>query len=156
MSHGSAAITINRPPDVVFNAVADVARMGDWSPECTSGRWVAPATEPAVGARFEGDNIAKLGPITLKKWTTTSEVTSCKPGEVFEFIVEGYTSWRYEFIEIEGSTRVTESFDHKPYEGFQKLLYGTLMKRNDAMVKGMEQTLARIKEVLETEETGAS
>ena len=153
MTKGTAAITIDCPPDVVFNAVSDVSRMGDWSPECTGGRWIKPATGPGVGARFEGDNIAKLGPITLKKWTTVSEVTSCKPGEVFEFIVEGYTSWRYEFIEIDGSTRVAESFDHEPYEGFKKLLYGTLLKRDNAMVSGMEQTLERVKKVLENEQT---
>ena len=34
------------------------------------------------------DNEAKLGPITLKKWTTTSEITAYEPGEVFEFVTE--------------------------------------------------------------------
>jgi len=149
MTEGSASTVINRSAAEVFAALSDVTRMGDWSPECTGGRWVAPADGPAVGARFEGDNIAKAGPLTLKRWTTTSEVTDCVPDEVFEFVAEGYTTWRYELAEHDGTTTVTESFRHAPYEGWQKLVYGTLARRSAAMVKGMEQTLSRMKEALE-------
>lgn len=149
MTEGSATITIDRPIGDVFAAVADVTRMGEWSPECVAGRWVAPATGPEVGAEFEGDNVAKLGPITLKRWTTTSKVTECVPNEVFEFVASGYTTWRYEFAEVGGSTSVTESFRHADYSGFQGFLYGTLMRRRSAMVKGMQRTLERIKTQLE-------
>lgn len=149
MTEGTANIVIDRPAGEVFDAIADVTRMGEWSSECVSGRWVAPATGPAVGAEFEGDNVAALGPATLKRWTTTSEVTECTPGEVFEFVAAGYTTWRYEFAEQDGSTTVTESFSHEPYTGFQGFLYGTLFRRQSAMVKGMQQTLGRIKAALE-------
>ena len=150
MTEGSASIVINRPVGEVFDAIADVTRMGEWSPECTAGRWVAPATGPTVGAEFEGDNVAKLGPITLKRWTTTSEVTECIANEVFEFIASGYTTWRYEFTAGDGSMTVTESFGHEPYTGFQGFLYGTMLRRQAAMVKGMQQTLSRIKDTLES------
>ena len=149
MPNGSTSITIDRPSAEVFAAVADITRMGEWSPECTGGRWVAPAEGPAVGAKFEGDNVAKVGPVTLKRWTTTSEVTACAPGEVFEFVAEGYTTWRFELTEHDGVTTVTESFSHAPYGGWQKFVYGTLLRREAAMVAGMGKTLARIKEVLE-------
>jgi uncharacterized protein YndB with AHSA1/START domain len=149
MVEGSASTVIKRPASAVFEAVVDVTRMGEWSPECTGGRWVAPATGPAVGARFEGDNVAAVGPMTLKRWTTTSEVTGFVPDELFEFVAEGYTSWRYELEERDGATTVTESYSHRPYEGWQKLVYGTLMQRPKSMVKGMERTLARMKASLE-------
>lgn len=149
MTEGSASIVIDRPIGEVFDAVADVTRMGEWSPECTGGRWVEPATGPAVGAEFEGDNEAKLGPITLKRWTTTSEVTDCEPNQTFEFVAEGYTTWRYEFADQDGSTEVTESFSHGDYSGFQGFVYGTLLRRRTAMVTGMQQTLARVKATLE-------
>jgi len=149
MIEGHASTVINRPVAEVFTAIADVTRMGQWSPECTGGRWIAPAAGPAVGARFEGDNIAKAGPVTLKRWTTTSEVTQCEPNKVFEFVAEGYTTWRYELEERDGSTAVSESFRHKEHEGWQKFVYGTLVQRNKRMVKGMEQTLARLKDALE-------
>lgn len=149
MTEGSATIAIDRPVGEVFAAIADVTRMGEWSPECVAGRWVAPATGPEVGAEFEGDNVAKLGPITLKRWTTTSKVTECVPDEVFEFVASGYTTWRYEFDHAGGSTLVTESFSHADYSGFQGFLYGTLMRRGSAMVKGMQRTLGRVKAQLE-------
>lgn len=149
MTEGSASIIIDRPPSEVFEAVSDVTRMGEWSPECTAGRWVAPATGPAPGATFEGDNVAKLGPVTLKKWTTTSEVTEYVPNEVFEFVAEGYTTWRYELEDRDGATALTESFSHVPYEGWQKFVYGTLAQRRRGMIKGLEQTLSRIKQGLE-------
>ncbi len=149
MVEGSARIVINRPASAVFDAIADVTRMGEWSPECTSGRWVLPATGPAGGAKFEGDNVASAGPITLKRWTTTSEITDCVPGKVFEFVAEEYTTWRYELEEQDGVTTVTESYRFPEYEGWQKLVYGTLVRRPKSMVTGMEQTLARIKAAVE-------
>lgn len=146
---GSASTVVNRPVSEVFAAVADVTRMGEWSPECTAARWVAPATGPALGARFEGDNIAKLGPVTLKRWTTTSEVTGYESDRVFEFVAEGHTTWRYEFQDRNGTTSVTESFSHPPNTGWQKFAYDTVARRPAAMVTGMQRTLDRIREALE-------
>jgi hypothetical protein len=34
--------------------IADITRMGDWSPETTSAVWRGGATGPALGARFRG------------------------------------------------------------------------------------------------------
>ena len=149
MVQASATTVINRPAAEVFAAVADITRMGEWSPECIAGRWVAPATGPAAGARFEGDNLAKAGPITLKKWTTTSEVTELVPDEVFEFVTEGYTTWRYELVERDGATTLTETYGHQPHVAWQRFLYDTVARRSVGMVKGMEPTLARIKASLE-------
>jgi uncharacterized protein YndB with AHSA1/START domain len=148
--HGSATIVIDRPAAEVFAAISDITRMGEWSPECVAGRWVAPATGPEVGAVFEGDNVAAVGPVTLKKWTTSSKVTACEPGTVFEFVAEEYTTWRYELTEQDGATTVTESFSYPPYDGWQRFVYSTLMRRDRSMVKGMEKTLGRIKASLES------
>lgn len=147
---GSATTVISKPIGEVFDAISDITRMGEWSPECTAGRWIEGADGPAVGAKFEGDNVASIGPITLKKWTTTSEVTEFEPNETFEFMSAGYTRWRYDFIEREGKTVVTESFSYAPYTGWQGFVYGTVMRRHSSMVKGAQATLDHIKEVLES------
>jgi Polyketide cyclase / dehydrase and lipid transport len=149
MIHQSTSIVINRPAAEVFGVVADVTRMGEWSPECTECRWVAPATGPALGATFEGDNVASLGPITLKKWTTTSEITAFEQDRVFEFLAEDITTWRYELTERDGVTTLTESFSHAPFTGTQGFLYNTVMRRPAGMTKGMQQTLAKMKAALE-------
>lgn len=146
---GSATTTIQAPIDDVFAAVTDVTRMGEWSPECVGCRWIDGAGGPAVGARFEGDNTAKLGPVTLKRWTTTSEVAGFEPNALFEFVAERHSTWRYEFAEVDDGTVVTESFSHPPYEGWQKWVYGRLANRQKAMIGGMQATLGRIKASLE-------
>ncbi len=94
--------------------MTDISRMGEWSPECVACRWADGVGEPAVGATFNGDNVAKAGPVTLKKWTTTSEISAYEPNAVFEFVAEGYTTWRYEFEARNDSTVVTESFSFAP------------------------------------------
>ncbi len=149
MSSGSAQITIERPANEVWAAIADVTRMGDWSPECIAGRWVGGATGPEAGAKFEGDNVAKLAGRTVKKWTTTAEVTACEPGVIFEFVAEGYTTWRYRFVPAgDSSTTVTESFDYTA-KGFKGFVYDRILFRPKAMTNGMISTLARMKSTLE-------
>ncbi len=148
MSTGSASTVINRTPNDVWSAIANVTRMGEWSPECTGCRWVGGAVGPVTGAKFEGDNVAKIAGRTLKKWTTTSEVTRCEPGKEFAFVAEGYTTWTYNLEPSGTGTRVTESFSYEP-KGVQGFIYGKLLQRGPAMVKGMNRTLERIKAVLE-------
>ena len=149
MPQDSVSVVINRAPDEVFAVISDVTRTGEWSPECLACRWVGGASGPAVGVKFEGDNSAAIGPITLKKWTTTSEITACETGKVFEFIAEGYTTWRYELVASGSGTKVTESYSHAPATGLQKFLYDTVLRRPAGMNKGMQQTLNRIKSSLE-------
>ncbi len=150
MPEASVSTVIDSSPADVFAAVSDVTRMGDWSPENTGCRWVAPADGPAVGAEFEGDNAVSVGPITLKRWTTTSEITECTPGEAFEFVTAGYTTWRFDFEAVEGGTRLTESFSHAPNTGVQKFLYDVVARRRKSLVKAMNQTLAAVKTSLES------
>ena len=150
MTTGSASVVINQDPATVFALITDVTRTGEWSPECTSGRWVGDATAgPAVGAKFEGDNALVVGGMTLKRWTTTSEVTECVPGERFAFIAEGYTTWRYDLEPVGDGTRVTESFDFTTASATQRFLYETVVRRPASMVKGMQKTLDRMKAHLE-------
>jgi len=150
MTTGSASFEIARDPATVFSAIADVTRMGEWSPECISGRWVGGATEAAVGAKFEGDNRFTLLGLALKRWTTTSEVTACVPGEVFAFVAEGYTTWTYRLEPSGAGTRVTESYEYAPARGSQRFFYDVVMRRPTVMVKGMQETLERVKRSVES------
>ena len=61
----------------------------------------------------------------MKKWTTTSEVTACAPGEVFEFVAEGYTTWRYRLEPSGPGTRVTESYEYRRRAAAQTFVYET-------------------------------
>jgi hypothetical protein len=126
--------------------------MGEFSPECIAGRWLDGATGPAVGARFEGDNVARVAGRTVKAWTTTSEVTQCEPGKVFAFVAEGLTTWTYRFEPAgtdETSTTVTETFEYEP-AGAMGFVYERILMRSKMMTAGMRRTLDRVKATLES------
>jgi hypothetical protein len=57
-------------PHVAWELIADVTRIGDWSPETTSAAWTAGTGGPAEGARFRGTN--RMG---SKKWTANCLVS---------------------------------------------------------------------------------
>ena len=151
MAHGTESVEIDRDPATVFAAIVDVTRIGEWSPECIGARWLDGATGPATGAKFAGDNKLVVAGVTVKKWTTTSEVTEFVPDRVFEFSAEGYTTWRYEVEPSGTGTRVTESFDYTAQPGAQTFVYETLLRRPVAMRKGMRRTLDRIKASVEAQ-----
>ncbi|MFK8025592.1 MAG: SRPBCC family protein [Ilumatobacter sp.] len=98
--------TISASPEALYDIVTDVSRIGEMSPECRSAEWVGKHTGPQVGARFKGNN--ELG---TSKWSTKPTVTAAERGRVFEFKVPmGFgPTWRYEFHQVEGGTRVVES-----------------------------------------------
>lgn len=149
MAQGSATIEIAADPAAVFATISDVTRMGEWSPECVAVRWAGGATGPGLGVTFEGDNEARFLGLTVKRWTTTSEITAFEPGEVFEFVTEGYTTWTYRLRPTAGGTEVTESYAYAPAPGRQAFLYEKVLARPAGMVKGMQRTLERIKQTVE-------
>ena len=149
---GEARARIAAPPQTVWALVADVTRMGEWSPETTSCEWLDGVTGPAVGARFKGHN--KRG---WSKWSTTCEVTACDPGREFSFVVGGsrdpQTVWTYLFVPIRGGTEVRESFELiAPLTGLDRALTRILTKVRDREADLEDQahrTLARLKAVAE-------
>lgn len=136
---GQATVHINASPEAVYALVSDVTRMGEWSPETTSCEWVDGATGPAVGAKFKGTN--KMG---FYKWSTTPTVTECVEGKLFAFDAGG-TVWCYSFAASGGGTSVTESFT---VNSTLSKIY-TIAPRRRQMIRGMAQTLERIKAAAE-------
>ena len=54
--HVEVSRRIAASPEAVWNAITDVTRMGEWSPECHTCEWKDDADGPAVGAWFVGHN----------------------------------------------------------------------------------------------------
>jgi hypothetical protein len=146
--------TVEAPAEAVYDLVADLTRMGEWSPENTGGTWLDGADGPAVGARFKGKNKRRGG------WSTTCTVLTADPGREFAFAVgkpaKPSTVWRYRFEPEGAATRVTESFE-LPVERpgaverfFTRIGTGVSWdERPDDMARGMETTLARLKDTAE-------
>ncbi len=105
----AASREIAAPPEKVWDLVADLPRMGEWSSENQGGSWVKGSTGPALGAVFKGHN--KNG---ARRWSTICTVVAYEPGRVFEFAVTAgpleVANWRYEFEPSEAGCRVTESW----------------------------------------------
>lgn len=143
---GSASLEIAAAPEVVWALVADITRMGEWSPECERAEWENGADGPAVGAHLHGWN--RIGDFA---WDAEGIVVECEPGAVFAFQVprdyEGATTWRFEFAAIGDGTRVTESFDAPllNVEGSPSNFEG----RHEMLCQGIAATLASIKSAAE-------
>jgi hypothetical protein len=107
--HREGSIVIERTPDQVFDMIADVTRMGDWSPVCKACWWDE-GDGPRVGAMFTGRN-----ELPERTWETRSEVVAAEPGREFAWVVAATgTRWGYTFEPVDGGTKVTESWDFPP------------------------------------------
>ena len=106
-------------PHSVYELVSDVTRMGSWSPETTSCRWIDGSTGPVVGARFRGTN--RHGP--LLRWTTTCTVISAEPGRRFAFDVDfagvPIARWAYDVEPTATGCTVTESWEDRRVRALQ-------------------------------------
>jgi Polyketide cyclase / dehydrase and lipid transport len=152
MSEVRSTERMGSQPEAVYELVADITRMGEWSPENTGGEWLDGATGPAVGARFKGRNKRKAS------WTTTAVVTEAEPGRAFAFAVgrgapeNPDTRWRYTFAALqEGGCEVTETCEIVNEPGWigrylTKLGTGVWWSDRPAdLASGMEETLRRLK-----------
>src|SRR2546425_4945041 len=105
----SDQIVVNRSPDELYAMVADVTRMGEWSPICKACWWDE-GNSPRVGAWFTGRN-----ELPERTWETRSEIVAADRGREFAFAVGGsYVRWGYTFTTVEGGTQVTESWEFLP------------------------------------------
>jgi uncharacterized protein YndB with AHSA1/START domain len=153
-SYDSVSTDMAAPPERVYELVADITRMGEWSPECYHCEWAKGASGPAVGAKFKAKNKGRRGP----SWFNKPVVTAATPGREFAFNRSGpgigsYT-WRYELEPIDSGTRLTESFTAERPLG--KAMTWITMKwtgsadRDADLREGMTTTLARIKAAAES------
>lgn len=104
--HESDSIVVNAEPRQLYDLVADVTRMGEWSPVCTGCSW-EPGHGLHLGGRFTGRN-EWCG----QTWETACEVVVAEPEREFAFVVlETDVRWGYHFTVVSGGTRVTETWD---------------------------------------------
>jgi uncharacterized protein YndB with AHSA1/START domain len=108
VSTGSVSRTVAAPPELIYDTITDVARMGEWSPECVGGEAAGPIGTGAtfVGHNERGDSV----------WTSTCSVIDARRPDRFAFVAgddpDVATVWAYDIEDLgNGTTRVTESFD---------------------------------------------
>ncbi len=138
-------------PEAVYDAISDVTRMGEWSPECHHCEWTGDATAPVVGATFDGHN--RNGEHT---WTSQCTITEAERGRAFTFECAmfdvHYATWGYRIEPIDGGARVTEwNDDLRPESAleFSKQLSG-VEDRGARNTETISDTLERLAAALES------
>jgi uncharacterized protein YndB with AHSA1/START domain len=101
-------------PDVVYDAISDISRMGEWSEECHACEWHSGFDRLVVGATFDGHN--RNGD---HEWTTQGKIIEANPGRSFAFECSmfgfHYSTWGYRIEPTGTGSRVTEwSEDLRP------------------------------------------
>jgi hypothetical protein len=144
---GSDSVHIDAAPDVVWNLISDVTRMGEWSPETYAASWTGSESRPVVGARFAGKN--RHG---WARWTGRCEVTVAEPAREFAFVrrgPDGGTTWRYVLETEDRGTKVTESFNQAKLPPLPLRLFGTVAFGSDRqalLLESVRTSLQRMKE----------
>jgi hypothetical protein len=144
-----STITIDSPPEAVYDLLADVSRMGTWSPVCTGGRYDDDNPEWFTGTNAIGDTV----------WETRCRVVTAERGREFAFVNHGregdfeMVRWGFLLEPAPGGTVVTQTWEVLPAyaDGFatEENPGMTLEQRLDLMrvlaERGMPETLAALK-----------
>src|SRR5262245_8639665 len=82
----SETIVVEAAPEDVYDLVADLPRMGEWSPECQRVEWLDGAVGPVEGATFVGHS--RGGPMGLMRWSRHGRVIAADRGREFVFATQ--------------------------------------------------------------------
>lgn len=143
----SASVDIDAPPSQVWDVVADVGRMPEWSPELR--RLVVLGRSPVrVGSMMLGLN--RRG---WAVWPTSSTVTRLEPGHAVAWRTrESGATWTYELEATTTGTRLTGRRD-LPAFSFATTLLGPVIGgpagHDRELADGIRTTLGRIKRTVE-------
>src|SRR5262252_8205688 len=159
----SAEEMVAARPELVWDLVADVTRVGGWSPECIRATWLGEPGRPQPGARFTGHNRFPNG----FEYEVTCVVTEADRPRTFAWAVLDDTGdparpsslWRYLIDPLPGGgSRVRQRFTHGPGFSFLRaiaenapnLAADFITARRDGLRANMTATLRAMKAVAES------
>jgi dimethylaniline monooxygenase (N-oxide forming) len=126
--------------------IADITRMGQWSPECYRARWLT--SNRGKGAMFLGLN--KDRGLT---WPSPAIVTESERGKVFAFRAASGVVWRYRLAPEDDGTRLVEERitdgEFRWVKVGYRLFLGGYGRRMDVLRAGMRASVDRIKTAAE-------
>lgn len=149
MPNEHADVTVSRevaaPPAAVWELLADLTRMPEWSPENDRVEWTGGATGPALGARFKGRNHHGK-----HSWSSAGRITAFEPERRLAFAIAAgplpVSEWGYVLEPTDGGTLVTESWTDRR-NGLVKVvskLVSGVEDRAEHNRAGMGQTLEQL------------
>jgi uncharacterized protein YndB with AHSA1/START domain len=150
-------------PELVWDLVADITRVGGWSPECIRAAWLTEPGRPQPGARFTGRNRFGNG----FEYEVTCVVTEADRPRAFAWVVlddsgdpaRPSSLWRYRIDPLPGGgSRVRQRFTHGPGTSFLREVAaeapdqaaGIIAARRDGLRANMRATLRAMKAAAES------
>jgi len=151
LTQDSDSVLIDAPAERIYDLVADMPRMGEWSPECQRVDWTDDSDGPVPNATFVGHN--RGGPLGLMKWSRHGRVLTADRGREFAFVTEEggreSTLWRYRFEPSGDRTCVTESYEVRWIPTWARII-DVPTNRHRELVEAMRHTLEQLKTAAET------
>jgi hypothetical protein len=156
LTEDRAATVIGTDPDTLYDMVADLPRVGEWSPECEGVEWADGTTTAVAGSRFVGHNA--VGPGRRIRYSRRGRVVTADRGREFAFATEEGgregTTWRYRFEPHPDGTLVTESYRVEWIPWWARVI-DVPLNRHKELVENMRTTLANLKTAAERQTHGA-
>jgi hypothetical protein len=163
----STSVEVACSPVAAWELVTDIARIGEFSPECMAAKWLDGSSGPEVGARFEGTNhmiTTYRGEDIDFTWIRVCTVTAVERPSLFAYTVgdrfDGTPacSWEFRIDPFDDGCRISQRFQHLPQglsgtrlaaDGFPDDAEQQVRDRQRSLAKDMNETLHRIRKVLE-------
>lgn len=151
----SVSVDVAAGPEVVWGLLSDLARMGEWSPECTGVKWAGAApgpTGPSVGAVFKGKN--RIG---IRRWSTKGTIVAAEPNRRLAWDIAALglpvARWSYAIEPAADGCTVTEKWEDKrgAIINFVGPLSTGVKDRTAHNEAGMRTTLDRLKVAAEAQ-----
>jgi uncharacterized protein YndB with AHSA1/START domain len=150
-------------PELVWDLVADITRVGEWSPECNRAAWLGEPGRPQPGARFTGHNRLSNG----FEYEVTCVVTEADRPRAFGWMVlddsgdpaRPSSSWRYRIDPLPGGgSRIRQRFTHGPGASYLRAAAAQapdraaeiIAARRDGLRANMTATLRAMKAAAES------
>jgi len=144
-------LNVAAPADLVYDLVADLPRMGEWSPECERVTWRGGATRAAPGAEFFGHN--RAGAV---RWMAQGVVVVAESDRHLAFEVTfgplKIARWEYLIVPVDGdlsSCIVAEEWTDRRASWYRAAADRALGPRLKTNHRGMVQTLSNLKRTAE-------
>ena len=145
------SIVIDASAAPLWEIVADVTRIPEWSPVCRAVEWLDGSSAAVVGARFRGHNR-----LNGARWSRDCVITEAEPGAVLAFstLFKGQesTRWRYRLDPQGSSTTVREAYQIVTMPRWVRMfrrLPGALAKSERDTAWNLSTSLERLKAIAE-------
>ena len=163
----SCSIEVACTQAAAWELVTSVERIGEFSPECIDAVWIDHSSGACVGARFQGTNRVVLEDgASDYVWIRPCTITIAEAPRRFGYTVgDRYDgtpacAWEVEIEQTATGCRITQRFQHLS-RGLSGIRHAAdadpdhaeeiIESRVEGLVNGMNETLERMKRVLESD-----